>query len=166
MTVKTKTRLAAALLATACAVLPAAAQLPAGGGAPGMPPGGRSGQPPPGMRPGGPGWQMFLMRLELTEQQKTAIKQLLDESRDADRTAMEQVRAAQQQLATAIYASAPDPSAIAALVLQLGEAQGPILEADVALQQKVSAVLTDGQRARLLELMKQPPLRGGPPVRP
>ena len=131
-----------------------------------MPPGERSGQPPPGMRPGGPGWQMALMRLELSEPQRTAVKQLLDESREADPTAMEQVRAVQQQLATAIYTSAPDPSAIAALVAQLGETQRPILEADVALQQKVSAVLTEQQRAQLLELLKQPPPRRGPPARP
>ena len=165
MTGTMRTWLATALVAVTCAALPAAAQPPGAGGAPGMPPEGRGGQPPPGMRPGGPGWQMFLMRLELSEQQRTAIKQLMDEARDADQAAVEQVRAVQLQLAAAIYTTTPDSSAIGALLVQLTEAQRPLIEADVALQQKVSAVLTENQRARLLESMKQVPPRGGPPAR-
>ena len=166
MAVKTTLRFAVALLAATCLASPGAAVAQGTGGAPGMPPDGRRPQPPPRMLagggPGGPGWQMLLTRLELTDQQKTDVKKLLDEAREADRPLMEQVRTLREQLASAIL-SGSDPGAAAGLVTQLAQAELPVLEAEVALQQKIAAVLTEAQRARLLVLITQPPPRGGPP---
>lgn len=159
---------AASWLATAILLaVPVLAAAQPGGGQMGpgqMPPGGRGQMPPPGMGPGmGPMWQGLVMRLDLSDQQRAEIKSLLTDQRESERTLREQMRAMQQQLAAAVYASAPDTVAVADLVGRLAEAQRQALDADVALQLKVSALLSEAQRAQLLKMLSQGPPRGGPP---
>jgi Spy/CpxP family protein refolding chaperone len=129
-----------------------------------MPPGGRGMMPPPGMGPGGgPPWVGAVMRLDLTEQQRADIKTLIDGQRESERSVREQTRATQQQLAAAVFTASPDAAAISEIVQHLAELQKQGLETDVALQQRVSALLNDTQRAQLVKLLSQGPPRGGPP---
>jgi Spy/CpxP family protein refolding chaperone len=129
-----------------------------------MPPGGRGMMPPPGMGPGGgPGWQGAIMRLDLTDQQRSDIMALFDGQRESERSRREATRKTQQALAAAVFASSPDATASAYLVQQLADQQRLALEADVALQQRVAALLTEEQRAQLLKLLSQGPPRGGAP---
>jgi Spy/CpxP family protein refolding chaperone len=129
-----------------------------------MPPEGRGMMPPPGMGPGGgPGWQGLVMRLDLTDQQRSDVVALLDGQRESERSRREATRKTQQSLATAVLTSSPDTTVIAEIVQQLADEQRQALEADVALQQRVAALLTDGQRTQLLRLLSQGPPRGGPP---
>lgn len=126
------------------------------------PPHGRGQVPPPGMGTGG-GWQAFVMQLELTDQQKKDIRASVSEQREAEQARREEMRSLQQQLAKAIYTSAPDTNEIGELVGRLADAQRLALAADVVLQQRVSALLTDEQREELVTLLAKGPARGGPP---
>lgn len=129
-----------------------------------MPPGGRGMMPPPGMGPGGgPAWVGAVMRLDLTEQQRADVKALTDGQRDSQRGLREQVRATQLQLAAAVFTASPDAAAISEIVQSLAELQRQGLEADVALQQRVAALLNDTQRAQVVTFLSQGPPRGGPP---
>jgi Spy/CpxP family protein refolding chaperone len=159
----------AACLAFGFVVATAMAASAQPGGMPGqmgqgqMPPGGRGQMPPPGMG-GGPMWQGAVMRLDLTEAQRADIKSLIDTQRESNRALREQARALHEQLATAIYGASPDSASTSDLVQKLADANRQMLEADVALQQRVSALLTEAQRADLVKLLTQRPPRGGPPM--
>jgi len=159
----------AAWMAIGFIVAVAASAFAQPGGMPGqmgqgqMPPGGRGQMPPPGMG-GGPMWQGAVMRLDLADAQRNDIRSLLDAQRESNRTLREGVRALHEQLATAVYGVNPDTASIPDIVQKLTEANRQALEADVALQQKVSALLTEAQRADLVKMLTQRPPRGGPPM--
>jgi Spy/CpxP family protein refolding chaperone len=122
------------------------------------------GGPPPG-GPGGPGGfgglPPLFMRIELTESQRTQVKALLDEQREARRADLEERRTLHEQLASAIYGStAADADGVPQIVTRLSELQKAALEADIALQTKVAALLTEEQRQQVVQ---QASLRPGPP---
>jgi Spy/CpxP family protein refolding chaperone len=139
-------------------------------GAPGqMPPGG-----PRGMGPGGPGAQggpgmggpggglRAVMQLDLTDQQRTEIRQIMQEQRQAGRELQAQVRQTQQQLMTAIYGGSQEAGSALEIVTRLAELQKQVLEADVTVQQRVAQLLTDEQKQQLLKMLN----RAGPPPPP
>jgi periplasmic protein CpxP/Spy len=128
-----------------------AAQGPMGPGGPGAP---RGPMGPGGLPP-------ILLGVQLTDQQRTQIKAILEESRESRRAEMEERRTLQQQLATAIYGSGTDADSLAALVTRLGELQKQALDADIVLQTKLAALLTDAQREQIVAQAANP----GPPQR-
>jgi Spy/CpxP family protein refolding chaperone len=108
--------------------------------------------PPPG--PGGPGAGLppIFLRIDLTDQQRTQIKAILDEQRESRRAELEERRTLQQQLTAGIYGSGADADALAAIVAKLADLQKQALDADVVLQTKIAALLTDEQRQQIIVL--------------
>jgi Spy/CpxP family protein refolding chaperone len=117
-----------------------------------------------GPGPGGPGGlPPIFLRVELTEPQRTQIKALVDEQRESRRAHMEERRTLQQQLTSAIYGTGTDADSLASIVTKLAELQKQALDADVALQTRIAALLTDEQRQ---QIVAQEAARPGPPQRP
>jgi periplasmic protein CpxP/Spy len=116
--------------------------------------------PPPGA--GGGGLPPLFMRVQLTDQQRTQIKALVDEQRESRRPEVEERRALQQQLTSAIYGGTTAADSLNEVVTRLAELQKQGLDADVALQTKIAALLTDEQRQQIIALEAARP---GPPAR-
>jgi protein CpxP len=123
-----------------------AAQGPIGPRGPGAP---RGPMGPGGLPP-------ILLGVELTDQQRTQIKALLDEQRESRRSEMEERRTLQQQLTAAIYGTGTDEDSLAAIVTRLAELQKQALDADIALQTKLAALLTDAQRQQIVAQATNP----------
>jgi Spy/CpxP family protein refolding chaperone len=105
--------------------------------------------PPPGA---GGGLPPVFLRVELTDQQRTEIKVLVDEQREARRAELEERRTLHLQLTTAIYGTTTtEAETVAQIVTRLGELQKLALDADVTLQTKIAALLTDQQRQQIVE---------------
>jgi periplasmic protein CpxP/Spy len=131
----------------------ASAQGPGGG-----PMGARGPQgPPPGA---GGGLPPVFLRVELTDQQRTQIKALVDEQREARRAELDERRTLHLQLTTAIYGTTTtDAETVAQIVTRLGELQKLALDADLTLQTKIAALLTDQQRQQIVEQESSRPVR-------
>ncbi len=110
-----------------------------------------------GMGPGGPGPMGMLQRLDLTGEQKTQIKTLLDQRKNdgPDQKLMD----LQKQLHDAIFADTPDTAKINELKTAITAAEAAALNARVALQLQIAQVLTPEQRQQAREFQGR---RGGP----
>jgi len=133
---------AAALLATGISF----AQAPAAGMRPG------DGGPP--MRMQGPRGR--LERLNLTPEQRQQVEQLMKADREANKELAGKMRELQQQLQETIFLGKGDVNGIAE---QVNELQAKLLQARIAHQQKVAALLTTEQRE---QMAKMPPMGPGP----
>jgi Spy/CpxP family protein refolding chaperone len=110
-----------------------------------------------GMGPGGPGPFGMLQRLNLTDEQQTQIRALLDERKNAqsDQKGMD----LQKQLHEAIFADTPDTAKIDELKAAITAAQATALNEHVALQLKIAQILTPDQRQQARQFQGR---RGGP----
>ena len=72
------------------------------------------GMPPPGGPRGGPGGGLpaFFMRLDLTEEQRTQVRGLMDQQREERKAQRDELRTVHQQLAAAIYGGATDGQSV------------------------------------------------------
>ena len=128
--------------------------------------GGSPGGGPRGRGPGGPGGfgrggVAVLRGVDLTDEQKASIKAIHDAERPA-RTGPPADEALRRELEAEVFADAPDAQKIATLQQQLVQAQAERLAHEIAVQQKVAAVLTAEQRAKVRERLSQaPPERRG-----
>lgn len=126
----------------------------------------QSGDSPRGRGPGGPGGfgrggVAVLRGVDLTDEQKASIMAIHDEQRQA-RTGPPADAALRRDLEAEVFAEAPDAQKIATLQQQLVQAQSERLAHEIAVQQKVAAVLTADQRAKVRERLSQAPAeRGG-----
>jgi protein CpxP len=103
----------------------------------------------------------MLRGVDLTDDQKAAIKAIHEAERPAQNGPPADM-AVRRQLEAELFADAPDAQKIATLQQQLVQAQGERLAHEIAVQQKVAAVLTAEQRAQIRERLSQaPPERGG-----
>jgi periplasmic protein CpxP/Spy len=114
---------------------------------------------------GGPGrgGVAMLRGVDLTDEQKASIKAI----HEAERPAVNGPPAdmsTRRQLEAEVFADAPDAQKIASLQQQLAQAQSERLAHEIAVRQKVAAVLTAEQRAQIRERLSQDPpqRRGGP----
>ena len=119
---------------------------------------------PRGRGPGGPGGfgrggVAMLRGVDLTDEQKASIKAIHESERSA-RTGPPADVTVRRELQAEIFADGPDAQKIATLQQQLVQAQGEHLAQELAVQQKVAAVLTPEQRAKVRERLSQ-----GPPER-
>lgn len=99
-----------------------------------------------GMGPGGPGPMGVLQRLDLTDEQRTEIKALLEE-RKAE-APEQKVMDLQKQLHEAIFAATPDTAKISEIKTAIDAAASEALDDRVALQLKIAQVLTPEQREK------------------
>jgi protein CpxP len=126
----------------------------------------QSGEAPRGRGPGGPGGfgrggGAVLRGVDLTDEQKTSIKAIHDAERQ-DRTGPPADATLRRELEAEVFAEAPDAQKIAALQQQLVQAQSERLAHEIAVKQKVAAVLTAEQRSKIRERLSQaPPERRG-----
>ena len=127
----------------------------------------QSGDSPRGRGPGGPGGfgrggVAVLRGVDLTDEQKASIMAIHDEQRQA-RTGPPADAALRRDLEAEVFAEAPDAQKIATLQQQFVQAQSERLAHEIAVQQKVAAVLTADQRAKVRERLSQAPAdrRGG-----
>lgn len=130
---------------------------------------GSPGDGPRGRGPGGPGGPggfgrggvAMLRGVDLTDEQKASIKAIHDAERQA-RTGPPAGVALHRELQAEIFADAPDAQKIATLQQQLVQAQSEHFAQELVVQQKVAAVLTSEQRAKVRERLAQgPPERRG-----
>jgi len=130
---------------------------PDGPGGPGGPGGFRFGGPGfggPGF--GGPGGPLGLLRqLDLSEEQRAQVKQVMDGHRDDLRGIGERLRAAHQAQEDAVTAAQFDEQVVRAKSAELAaiEADAAVLQAKV--HSEVFAVLTPEQQAKAAELKTQ-----------
>jgi Spy/CpxP family protein refolding chaperone len=134
---------------------PAFAQAPGGPGARG-----------PGMHPGGPGPMLPLDALDLTSDQRQAVRDILDKNRDAAQAAAKAAGEATRALHEAIASDANETTIrIAATTMADAAASEGILQ--VKTSKAIKALLTSDQIARLDRIraeMKNLPFvpQGGP----
>ena len=107
---------------------------------------------PRGRGPGGPGrgGVAVLRGLDLSDDQKAAIK-AIHEAEQSERTGPPADVVIRRQLEAEVFSDAPDTQKIATLEQQLVQAQGERLGHELAVQQKIAAVLTAEQRAKVRE---------------
>jgi periplasmic protein CpxP/Spy len=126
----------------------------------------QSGEASRGRGPGGPGGfgrggGAVLRGVDLTDEQKASIKAIHDAERQ-DRTGPPADATLRRELEAEVFAEAPDVQKIAALQQQLVQAQSERLAHEIAVKQKVAAVLTAEQRSKIRERLSQaPPERRG-----
>ena len=126
----------------------------------------QSGEAPRGRGPGGPGGfgrggGAVLRGVDLTDEQKASIKAIHDAERQ-DRTGPPADATLRRELEAEVFGEAPDAQKIAALQQQLVQAQSERLAHEIAVKQKVAAVLTAEQRSKIRERLSQaPPERRG-----
>lgn len=104
---------------------------------------------PPGPAWGGWGFGM----LDLTAEQREAIRRIVAEQRDAGRGAARETRRLEAELRKAILAQ--DAAAVSSLAEQLAEAYRKQLDARIATEQRVAQVLTPEQRNRLVSAIER-----------
>lgn len=130
------------------------------------------GQPPRrgGFGFGGPrgGGPAAIARLaDLTEEQRTQVRAILQEER-ASRQGVPASVTAHRELQAELLADVPDEQKVDTLQRQLAEAHAASLQREVALQRKIAQVLTPEQRAKARERLAeapQPRVRGDRGVR-
>jgi periplasmic protein CpxP/Spy len=97
----------------------------------------------------GAGLLAELAQVDLSADQRTKVRDIMDADRTANMDAMQALGDARQSLNAAIYAVTPDPSAIASLQAKIAEGQSAQLAREVKVRQAVAEILTPEQKAKL-----------------
>ena len=126
----------------------------AGGQGPGQGQGRRGGPGGPGFGgPGGPRPIMSLMQ-DLTEEQRTQVRAIMEEQREQGPPADAKLR---RDLEAELLADAPNEAKIEDLRQQIILATGEGLARHIAVQKKLAQVLTAEQRAKARERLAETP---------
>lgn len=127
---------------------------------------GGPGMGPRGDGPGaGRGAMMMLRGLDLSEQQRSEARAILQEERGALGAVRTEVQL-HRQLQAELLADAPDAQKLAELQQQLTEAHANRLAAQINVGQRLAQVLTPEQRATARERLAEAPQRGVGPRGP
>jgi Spy/CpxP family protein refolding chaperone len=118
----------------------------------------------PGARgegPGGPGGRGFMPGImrELTEEQRTQVRAILDEQRD-DRQGPPADAKLRRDLEAELLADTPNDQKIEELRGQILAAESEVLSRHIAVQKRIAQILTPEQRAKAREHLSQDPPRG------
>src|SRR5688572_10140828 len=110
----------------------------------------RHGLRPDGRGPGGPGRFMLpLGRLDLTEAQRTQVKEVLQAARPAEGDAsFQQMMELRRSLRAAVLADTPDQAQIDQLRASIGQAEAAALSKRIEVAQKIAQILTPEQREK------------------
>ena len=165
MTKKLGLYFAAGLVAVvAAAAVPLVAQQ---GPPPGGAPMGRGGfGPGPGMRgPGGPGMMGIPPGIDLTEEQRTQVRSIMESHRDQMQQAGEKMRTAREGMQALIEADNLDESAIRAKAAEVGAAEADAAIMQARIHAEIFQILTPEQQQKAKEFRAShqgPGGRGGP----
>lgn len=96
--------------------------------------------------------------LELTDEQKLAIRQAFEANRETASGLREELRAANLQLREALAASTPDPAAVGALMVQIHGLNGQLQDLRRATADSIRAVLTPEQLDKVETVKAAAPL--------
>ncbi len=111
--------------------------------------------------PGGRGPMGWMQQLNLTSDQQTKIRSLIDEHRQAHQADMQKMRDLQQQLKNAIFAD--NGSADTSALQQQVQSLQTQFETDrIALEKQIAGVLTADQRKQVRDMPGPGPFMGGP----
>jgi Spy/CpxP family protein refolding chaperone len=169
MTMKTRTlwfSFVIVLLAAAAAALAAGAQQQGYVRHPGP----MAGGVPPG--PPGPPMAMLERLLQLTDEQKTALKAVHEEQRAAAEPLFDQLRTQREAVRAALEVDSPDPTLVGQAMIAAHGVEKQLDQLHAAGREKLVALLTEEQRRKLEAFEKEhgpvPPGRGmrmrlGPP---
>lgn len=139
---------------TAVAAMFVASVAIAGGQGPGQGQGRRGGPGGPGFGgPGGPRPLMGLMQ-DLTEEQRTQVRAIMEEQREQGPPADAKLR---RDLEAELLADAPNDAKIEELRQQIVVATGERLARHIAVQKKIAQVLTAEQRAKARARLSEAP---------
>jgi periplasmic protein CpxP/Spy len=125
-----------------------------GAGGPGGPGGGRRGGGPGGPGAMGPSGlsPMMLERLDLTDAQRTRVREIMDSHRTEQQALGERARAAHEKLEAAIAGDTFDESAVRTYSAEAGTVQADLAVARARIYAEVLQVLTADQQTKLKEL--------------
>ena len=90
-------------------------------------------------------------RLNLTEQQRTDIRNAMKASREAMAKDASELRDVRRQLHEALFADTPDQAQVAALSARLNQVQGNLQTARIQTQEQIATILTPDQRKLVRE---------------
>lgn len=133
---------------------------PGQGGAPGGPRARRGGPGMgfggPGVGPGGPGlFGLALRRLELTEDQRSRVRQIMESHREEQRTIADRARKAHEALREVTESPTFDESAVRARAADVAGVEADMAVARARLYNEVYQILTPEQQATLKTLQAE-----------
>jgi Spy/CpxP family protein refolding chaperone len=102
-----------------------------------------------GMMGGWTGGMGPFAMLDLSDAQNAQIEKIQTESRKKQRTLMRQMWDDQEKLGDLIKAEKRDPTAIGKAYIKLSDLQRQMLEANIEVENKMTAVLTKEQKAQM-----------------
>jgi periplasmic protein CpxP/Spy len=107
---------------------------------------------------GGRGWggpQRLWRGLDLTEEQRASLRQILQEHHQAQEPLRQQERELRQQIRQQLDGGSPDPATIGQLTIQAHAVGKQRRESWAGVSQKMEGLLTPEQKAKLEELKSQ-----------
>jgi len=109
----------------------------------------------PGMRGGGPMAGAFFRDLDLTDAQKTQMKQIRESHSQTLRPLMEQIRAKRQELRQASEGGTFDEALVTQKLNEIAPLEAKLMGEEFRTHQEMLSVLTAEQKAKLDQLREQ-----------
>lgn len=101
---------------------------------------------------GGRGLGMFLKKLDLTEEQKTQVKQIIDGSREKVKPIFEAMKANREKLKDTTDGGMFDEAEVSALAAEQGNLAAQLIVEKERTKSQIFAILTDEQKAKAIKM--------------
>jgi Spy/CpxP family protein refolding chaperone len=108
----------------------------------------------------GPGFFRGLRALDLTDDQKAALKTIIQEERQASQPQREQIRAVREQIRTLLDGGKADPAEVGRLTIQAHTLGAQLREQHKRAFERFEAQLTPDQKAKLDQMRQEREQRG------
>ncbi len=95
--------------------------------------------------------KMFLRGLDLTEEQKTQVKQIAEASRTKVQPVFEAMKANREKMKAATDGGKFDEEAVSAIAAEQGSLAAKLIVEKESVKSQIFAILTDEQKAKALE---------------
>jgi periplasmic protein CpxP/Spy len=101
------------------------------------------------------GHEFFLRGLDLTDEQKTQIKQIMEASKEKNKAVREQLRANHQKLDEITANGAFDEAQVTAIANQQGALSAQMIVEKERVKSQIFAILSDEQKAKAAQMKDQ-----------
>ncbi len=101
------------------------------------------------------GHEFFLRGLDLTDEQKTQVKQITDASKEKNKSVREQLQANKQKLDEITANGAFDEAQVTAIANQQGALSAQMIVEKERVKSQIFAILTDEQKAKATQIKEQ-----------